>query len=278
MTDSAAALTYYTLLSLFPALLFFVAILGLVGEQGLVNDATQYLRDAGSPPETVDAVESFLKSAVEANSTAAGALVIGIVTTLYGASGAFGALGRALNTVWRVEEGRSFLRRKGTDLLWTLALLGLSIVTFVLIFLGGDLARDFLGSIGLGDSFAGLWLYLRWPAAFCTALLIYAIVYYAAPNVRIPHFTWITPGAIVGVVMWLLASAAFFFYVSNFGSYNKTYGTFAGIVILLVWLWLTNVALLFGAELNATIQVRRNPELSKTYDGPPLPVKEPAEA
>ena len=277
MTDSAASLTYYALMSLFPAMLFGVAILGLVGEQGLVTDATDYLRDAGAPTDTVDAVEGFLESAVEANSTAVGALVLGLLTTLYGASGAFGAMGRALNIVWRVDEGRSFLRRKGMDLAWTLINLILAVVTFILIFLGGDFARDVLGAIGLGDTAADLWLYLRGPAALATALLIYALVYYAAPNVEVPRFQWITPGAIVGVVAWLLISAAFFFYVANFGSYNKTYGAFAGVVILLVWLWLTNVAILFGAELNAAIKVRRTPEFPRTYDGPPLPEKEAAE-
>ena len=122
-----------------------------------------------------------------------------------------------------------------------------------------------------------MWLYARWPLALLAMILIYAILYFAAPNVEIRRFQWITPGAAFGVVAWLLASGLFFLYVSNFSSYEATYGAFAAAVILLVWLWLSNVVLLFGGELNAVIDLRRSPHLSETYDGPPLPEKEPAE-
>jgi len=202
--------------------------------------------------------------------------VIALGTSLWGASGAFGAVGRALNVVWRVEEGRNFIRKKAHDLGWTLALLVLVLVTFVLIFVGGDVAHDLLGRFGLGDV-GDLWLILRWPAALVLAMLVYAIVYYAAPNVEVPRFQFLTPGAVIGVVAWIVASAGFFFYVSNFSSYSATYGAFAGAVILLVWLWLTNVVLLLGAELNAVVDIRRSPELPEKYDGPPLPEKVPAE-
>ena len=156
--------------------------------------------------------------------------------------------------------------------------MALALITFVLVFLGGGLASDVLGKIGLGDTAATLWLYLRWPAALFVTMTIYAIVYYAAPNVEVRHFRWITVGAIIGVVLWILASALFFVYVSNFSSYSATYGAFAGAVILLVWLWVTNVALLFGAELNAVVDLRRAEHLPASYDGPVLPAKEPAEA
>jgi membrane protein len=154
----------------------------------------------------------------------------------------------------------------------------LALVTFVLIFLGGGLASDVLGKIGLGDTAATVWLYLRWPAALLVTMTIYAIVYYASPNVEVRHFRWITPGAVVGVLLWIVASGLFFVYVSNFSSYSATYGAFAGAVILLVWLWVTNVALLFGAELNAVVDLRRAAHLPPGYDGPVLPAKEPAEA
>jgi membrane protein len=277
MTDHAAALTYYSLLSLFPALLFGVAALGYFGRQGLISDAADYLLQAGAPEATVDAVTKALASAQSQRGTAFTALVIALGTSLWGASGAFGAVGRALNVVWRVEEGRNFIRKKAYDLLWTLVLLVLVLVTFVLIFVGGDLAHDLLGTIGLGGVGADLWLILRWPAALVLAMLVYAIVYFAAPNVDVPRFQLLTPGAVLGVVAWIVASAGFFFYVSNFSSYSATYGAFAGAVILLVWLWLTNVVLLLGAELNAVIDIRRSPELSQKYDGPPLPEKVPAE-
>jgi membrane protein len=278
MTDRAAGLTYYTLLSLFPGLLFIVAVLGFFGQQGLIDDATNALRDAGAPADTVSAVERALSAALEQRAAALTALVVGLVTALNGASGAFGAAGRALNVIWRVEEGRGFVRRKLNDLTWTLAVLVLVSTAFVLIFLGGDLAGDVLGAIGLGDTFATVWRIARWPAALLVATLVYAVVYFAAPNVKLRRFQFVTPGALVGVLIWIAASGAFFLYAANFSNYSATYGTFAGVVILLFWLWLTNIALLFGAELNATIDLRRTPELGPSYDGPPLPAKVPAEA
>ncbi len=278
MGDHAAALTYYSLLSLFPALLFGVAALGYFGRQSLISEATDYLLQAGAPRETVNAVTSALESAQSQRSTAATALVVALATSLYGASGAFGAVGRALNIVWRVEEGRNFIRQKAHNVGWTLALLVLVLITFVLIFVGGDVAQDLLGRIGLGTYVADVWLIARWPAALVVTMLIYAIVYYAAPNVEVPRFQFISPGAVVGVLTWIVASAAFFFYVSNFSSYSATYGAFAAVVILLVWLWLTNQVLLLGAELNAVIDLRRAPELPDSYDGPSLPEKVPADA
>ena len=278
ITDNAAALTYYSLLSLFPALLFCAALLGVFGQQGLIDDAASYLRDAGAPPDTVEAVTSALAAAQEQRGTAIAALVIGLATALNGASGAFGAAGRALNKIFRVEEGRGFVKHKAMDLLWTLLVMALVLVTFVLIFLGGGLASDVFDTIGLGDSAAVVWRIARWPAALAVAMLIYAIVYYAAPNVEVRQFRWITPGAVTGVMLWILASALFFVYVSNFSSYSATYGAFAGAVILLVWLWVTNLALLFGAELNATVGLRRAEHLPAAYDGPVLPAKDPAEA
>jgi membrane protein len=278
MTDSAAALTYYSLLSLFPALLFAVAVLGFFGQQGLITDAADYLRDAGAPASTVDSVTKALDSAQSQRSTAFTALVIGLALSLNGASGAFGAAGRALNRVWRVEEGRGLVHRKVNDIAWTLVVLVLVNITFVLIFLGGGLASDIAGEIGLDETAATIWRFARWPLALLSAMTIYAVVYYAAPNVEVRRFQWITPGAVFGVVTWIVASALFFLYVSNFSSYSATYGAFAAAVILLVWLWLTNVVLLFGAELNAAIDVRRSPDLPSSYDGPPLPEKVPAES
>ncbi len=278
MSDSAAALTYYSLMSLFPALLVAVAVLGVFGQASLITDTADYLKTAGAPDDTVNAVTSALQSAQEQRGAARTALVLGLALSLYSASGGFGAAGRALNRVWRVEEGRGLVRRKAGALLWTLVVLVLVLITFVLVFLGGGLASDVLGWLGLGETAADVWRIVRWPAAIWSATLVYAVVYYAAPNVEIRRFRWITPGAVVGVAVWLVASALFFVYVSNFSSYSATYGAFAGAVILLVWLWLTNVALLFGAELNAAIDVRRSPDLPERYDGPPLPAKVPADS
>ena len=277
MTDHAAALTYYSLMSLFPALLVAVAVLGVFGQQSLITDIADYLKTAGAPPATVDAVTSALDSAQRQRSTAITALVLGLGLSLYSASGAFGAVGRALNRVWRVDEGRGFVRRKVNDLLWTLGVLVLVLLTFVLVFLGGGLAADVLGLLGLGESAATVWRIVRWPAALVSAMLVYAVVYYAAPNVEIRRWQYITPGAVFGVVAWIAASAAFFLYVSELATYAATYGAFATVVILLIWLWLTNTVPLFGAELNAVVDVRRAPDLPQDYDGPVLPPKDPAE-
>jgi membrane protein len=278
MTQRAAALTYFALLSLFPALLVGVAILGAFGQQALVSDASDYLKQAGAPPETVDAVASALKSAQSQRSTAVTALVIGTATALYGASGAFGAAGSALNVVWRVEEGRGFVAHKLQNLLWTIVLLLLSLITTVLLFLGGGIADDALGKIGLGATAAQVWRIARWPAALLSAMLIYAVVYYAAPNVKVRHWRYITPGAVFGVAAWIVASLGFFVYVANFSSYSATYGAFAAVVILLVWLYLTSSILLLGAELNAVVDQRRARNLPPGYDGPILPPRDPADA
>jgi membrane protein len=278
VTDHAAALTYYALLSLFPGLLFGVALLGFFGQQGLVSDAARFLISVGAPSETIDAVTGALQGAQENRGTALTALVLAMMTSLYGASGAFGAVGRALNAIWRVEEGRSFVKHKAHDIGWTVVVVALVLVTGVLVFLGGALAEFVFERIGLGDTSAAVWRFARWPLALVAMVLIYAVVYFAAPNVEIRRFRWISPGAMFGVLAWLLASLGFFFYVANFGSYQATYGAFAGMVILLVWIWVSNVVLLFGAELNAVIDLRRSPHLPDRYDGPPLPAKEPAGA
>jgi membrane protein len=278
MTQWAAAMTYYSLLSLVPALLVGVAVLGFFGEQGLVDDAADYLKTAGAPTEVVDAVTAALESAQSKRGTALGAFVLGLATALWGATGAFSSAGAALNQVWRVEEGRGFVKHKLGILLWTLALLVLVLVTAVLVFLGGELAKDVLGLIGLGDDAATVWSVVRWPAALLSAMLVYAVVYYAAPNVEIRHWRYITPGAAFGVPAWIVASAAFFVYVSEFATYAATYGAFATVVILLIWMWLTNLVLLLGAELNAVIDLRRAPHLPPGYDGPLLPPKDPAGA
>jgi membrane protein len=278
VTDNAAALTYYSLLSLFPALLFATALLGVFGQSGLIDHAATYLERAGAPPDTVDAVTGALRSAMAQRGTAIVSLVIGLAVSLNGASGAFGAAGRALNKIFRVQEGRGFVRHKLNDLLWTLVVALLALVTFVAIFLGGGLASSVLRKIGLGHTAATIWLFVRWPAALAVTMAIYAIVYYAAPNVEVRRFRWISPGAVVGVALWIVASVGFFVYVSNFSSYGATYGAFAGAVVLLVWLWLTNVVFLFGAELNAVVDLRRARHLPLDYDGPVLPAKAPAEA
>jgi len=273
MTDHAAALTYYTMMSLFPALLVIVSLLGIVGDQSLVTNAVDYARSNGAPKEVVDALRSSLKSVVDAGGAVSITLVVGVAVALYGASGAFAGAGRALNSVYEVEETRPFIKHKLSDLGWTLVVIVLSIVALVSVFLGGGIAGDLFGTIGLGDTAASIWRFARWVVAIGAVLGVYAVQYSFAPNIEPREFRFVTPGAIAAVIVWILASAGFFVYVSNFGKYGATYGAFAGAVILLLWLYLTNIAFLFGAEINATID--------RDYwatQGGPSPETEPATA
>jgi len=262
LTDRAAALVYYALLSLFPALLASVSLLGLFGGQGLVTEASDYVLERGADRTTADAVESVLAQVLEGESSALGlALLVSVLLALNGASGAFAAAGRALNVINAVDEERGFVRRKLVDVAITIAALVLVLVVIAAVFVGGGIVEDIAGAIGLGDTGALVWRIARWPLALAAAMLAYGLIYAYAPAARPGpgRFRWISPGAAAGVLVWILASAAFFVYVANFSSYNATYGAFAAVVILLVWLWLSNVALLLGAEINAAIDRVRSP-------------------
>jgi membrane protein len=248
-THHAAALTYYALMSLFPTLLLAVSLLGLLGEfPATYNAIVTHLRDV-VPAVTLAPLDAAVRAALRSKSTAVAGLLIAILTALYGATGYLEAARRALNVVFEATRGRSFARRKLIDIASTFVLMALVLTTLVLMFAGGGLARK-----ALGPEAASVWRIARWPAAFASALLVFSFIYYVTPDVRQRAFRWITPGALVGVALWLAASAAFSTYLANFKSFNVTYGSFAAAIILLVWLWLTNVALLFGAEVNAEIE------------------------
>ena len=255
MTHHAAALTYYCLMSLFPVALLSASLLGVVGQYPETYDAIiGYLREV-APASVVAPLDSSLERALRNKGTATTTLVIGVVLAFYGTTGVLEAARRALNVVFEVEGGgRSFLRRKTIDVASTILLLALLLPTAVLVFVGGRFADDLLGFIGLGPTAAQIWSIARWPAAVAVAMLVFAYVYYVTPDVRQRSFRWVTPGAIVGVLLWLLASVAFSEYISSVADVGAIYGTFAGAIVLVAWMWLTNVALLFGAELNAEIE------------------------
>jgi len=255
MTHHAAALTYYGLMSLFPTLLLALSLLGVLGQYPETYDAIiGYLREV-APESVVAPLDSSLEGALRNKGTATTTLVIGVVLAFYGTTGVLEAARRALNVVFEVEGGgRSFLRRKTIDVASTILLLALLLPTAVLVFVGGRFADDLLGFIGLGPTAAQIWSIARWPAAVAVAMLVFAYVYYVTPDVRQRSFRWVTPGAIVGVLLWLLASVAFSEYISSVADVGAIYGTFAGAIVLVAWMWLTNVALLFGAELNAEIE------------------------
>lgn len=255
MTDRAAALTYYSMMSLFPALFVVVALLGLLGTEQLVEDAVQYASDQGADAEVANALEQSLQGAISRSGGGLGAaLVAAIALGAYGASGAFGAAGRALNKVHRVEDDRGFVHQKAANLGWTMVVVLLAIVTLISVFLGGQIAKDLFDEIGLGEEAGQVWNLARWVVALACALLIYAVVYAFAPDVDPRRMRWITPGAVLGVAAWILATIGFSYYVRNFGSYGATYGAFAAAVILLLWLWITNLCMLFGAELNVVLE------------------------
>jgi membrane protein len=255
MTDRAAALTYFAMMSLFPALLVGVSLLGLFGQQGLVQDASNYLLEHGADETTADVVRKTLQNMINASSGALGAtLLVSTALALNGASGAFGAAGRALDVAFGVTEGRGFVRRKLTDLAAALAVIVLFAVVIVATFLGGQIADDLFGKIGLGETAATVWSYARWPAALIAATVAYGLVYRLAPDVRPPTVRWISVGAIVGIALWLLLSFGFSIYLRNFATYGAAYGTFGAAIVLLLWLYLSANAFLFGAAVNAERQ------------------------
>jgi membrane protein len=247
-THHAAALTYYALMSLFPVLLLAVSLLGVLGEfPSTYNAIVRHLRGV-VPAVTLAPLTAAVKAALKDRGTAAAALALAVATALYGGTGYLEAARRALNVVFEVQRGRSFIRRKLTDVASLFVLLALVLTTLVLVFAAGGVAHRVLG-----PEAASVWRIARWPGAFASALLVFSFIYYVTPDVRHRAFRWVTPGAFAAVAVWLAASAAFSEYLANFKSFNVTYGSFAAAIILLVWLWLTNLALLLGAEIDAQI-------------------------
>jgi membrane protein len=254
MTHHAAALTYYALMSLFPTVLLAVSLLSLVGQYPETYDAIiGYLRGV-APAEVVAPLDSSLRGALQSKGTAATTLVVSVVVVLYGTTGVLEASRRALNVVFEVRSGRSFLRRKAVDVASTFVLMVLVLVSLVLVFVGGRFAADLLGFVGLGSTAAQVWSIARWPAAVLVAMVLFSFVYYVTPDVQHRAFRWITPGAVAGVLLWLGASYAFSLYLKSIAQVSAIYGAFTAAIVLVGWLWLTNVALLYGAELNAEIE------------------------
>jgi membrane protein len=253
MTQHAAALTYYGLMSLFPAALLAVSLLGLIGQYPDTYDAIiGYLRKV-APASVVAPLDSSLRTALQHKGTAATTLVVSIVVALYGTTGVLEAARRAMNVIFGIKHGRSFFMRKLIDVASSVVLMVMVLTTLVLVFVGGRFANDLFGFIGLGGDGAHIWSLVRWPLAVVVAMLGFAGVYYVTPDVKHRSFRFVLPGAVVAVVLWLLASYAFSTYVSRIADVGALYGTFTAAIVLVGWMWLTNIALLFGAELNAEL-------------------------
>ena len=257
-TDLAAALTYYAVLSLFPALLVMVSLLGVVGQGKRTTDAVlQVIRDLG-PPGVVDTLHAPIQQLVNSPS-ADFALVAGLLGALWSASGYVGALGRALNRIYGMEEGRPVWKLRPLQLVLTLVGLILAAAVAFMLAVSGPVAKAVGDAISAGHAALTVWNIARWPVILVFVIAAVAILFHATPNVRQPKFRWISVGAAVAILVWVAASVLFGVYVDNFGSFNKTYGTLAGVVVFLLWLWITNLALLFGAELD--VELERGREL-----------------
>jgi membrane protein len=260
LTDWAAALTYYSVLALFPGLIVLVAILGLAGQHPETTNALlDIVRDLG-PASAVDTFRGPIESVVKSNSGAGALLGLGLLGAIWSASGYVGAFIRASNAIYEVEEGRPFWRLRPLQIAITLAMVLLLALVAISIVVTGPLARSIGDAIGIGDTAVTTWNIAKWPVIVVVVMGMFAVLYYVAPNVRQPQLRLVTPGGVVAVLVWLVVSAGFAVYVANFGSYDKTYGSLGGVVVFLVWLWLSNLALLFGAELDAELERARELE------------------
>jgi membrane protein len=258
LTDLAAALTYYGVLAIFPMLVVIVSLLGLVGHsvtQSLIHNLSTV-----APGTTKQILTDAIKNIQSDRGASGVAFVIGLVAAMWSASGYVAAFMRASNVVWDVEEGRPFYKTVPVRLAVTFVTVGLLTLSAAAVVFTGSLAGKLGNLIGVGSTAVQVWDIAKWPVLALIVVLILAILYYTGPNVRQPGFRWVTPGGVVAVVLWIVASAAFAFYVANFSSYNKTYGAIASVVIFLVWLWITNIVILLGAELNAEIERGRQIE------------------
>jgi membrane protein len=252
-TDLAAGLTYYAVLALFPAAIALVSLLGVVGQaQNSVKTVLDVLRPLVSP-STLNTIQPALTNIATSPGAGIG-LIVGLLGALWSASGYVSAFGRAMNAVYEIDEGRPFWKLRPVTLLVTLVAILLIALVLVMLIVSGPLASSLGSVIGLSSAVVTVWNIVKWPVIVLFVVLIVAILYYATPNVKQPRFRWVSVGAFVAITIWILASIAFAFYVATFGSYDKTYGSLAGAVVGLLWLWLTNVALLFGAELDSELE------------------------
>jgi membrane protein len=258
-TDQAAGLTYYAVLAVFPALLALFSVLGLVGQgQKAVTAITDIMKPLVSQ-DTLNTFTPVLESL--AQSQGAGlALVIGVAGALWSASGYVGAFGRAMNRIYEIDEGRPFWKLRPLMLLITLGAVLLSALVLVMLIVSGPLAESIGTKLGVGSTAVTAWNIVKWPVIGLIVMMVVALLYYATPNVKQPKFKWISVGAAIAILIWVLASIAFAFYVSNFSNYNKTYGSLAGVIVTLLWLWITNLALLLGAEVDSEMERGRELE------------------
>jgi len=255
LTDWAAALTYYAVLALFPAMLALIALVGIFGQYPQTTDALlDIVRQISGNESALNGLRDTINEIVQHKGGAGALLGLGLAGALWSASGYIGAFMRASNVIYEVEEGRALWKLRPLQVAVTLAILLLAAMLLIALVVTGPVAKAIGDTIGIGSTAVTIYQIAKWPLMAAVVLAILGVLYYAAPSARLPKLQWLSPGAVFALVVWVIASAAFGFYVANFGSYNKTYGTLGGAISLLVWLWITNLAVLFGQELNAEIE------------------------
>ncbi|MFI9755385.1 YihY/virulence factor BrkB family protein [Streptomyces collinus] len=249
LTDRAAALTYYGVLALFPALLVLVSMLGLTGKS-TTDKVTENVRELvpGSAGDIITRAVDQLQGNAGAGSLMA---IVGLVLAVWSASGYVGAFIRSANAVYDMPEGRPVWKLLPMRVGVTVVLLVLAVISSLIVVFSGGLAKQAGDALGIGDTALTVWSIAKWPVLVLLVVLMIAILYWAAPNAKVKGFRWITPGSLLALLIWMVASAGFAVYVANFASYNKTYGTMAGVIVFLVWLWITNLAILLGLEFDA---------------------------
>lgn len=253
-TDLAAALTYFSVLSLFPMLLALSSLLGVFGQGASTTEALlQVVSDLGVADDQLEVIETYVSN-MQGSQGAGLALIAGLLGALWAASNYVNAFSRMMNAVYEVEEGRPVWKLRPVMLLVTLVIVLLIALVGLSLVFTGDVARAVGDVIGLGSTAVTVWNIAKWPVMLAIVILIVALLYWATPNVQQPKFRWISPGAIVAILVWILASVGFGFYVANFGNYNATYGALAGVIIMLIWLYITNITLVLGAEIDAELE------------------------
>lgn len=265
----AAQLAYYMVLALFPLVLVLVSVMGTFSSPQLAESLLEYFREV-LPAEVYALIESYMADVLGGRNPAPGLLSFGILGTLWAASGALSALINALNRIYGIRETRPFWKVKGLAILLTLGLSGLVFLGVFLLVLGPHLGTAVAEFFGLGSLFEMVWHVVRWPVALVFLMVAVVLIYYLAPDAGQP-FRWITPGGFAGVLLWVLASLAFSFYVGNFGAYDATYGSIGAVIVLLLYLYISSLTILLGAELNAAL-LRTKEEVSgeRILQGEPL--------
>ena len=249
----AAQLSYYFLLALFPLLLFLTSVLGLIaGEDSELRSNLFGYLSAVLPPAAADIINTSVNEAV--NASGGGKVSLGILATLWAASNGMGAISESLNVAYDVKEARPWWKSRLIAIFLTITLAVLIITALVLVLMGGDIAEWLAAHLGLGNVFEWGWKILQWPVVLGFVLLAFGLIYYFAPDLRDHDWLWVTPGSVIAVVLWLLASFVFRLYLEYFDSYSATYGSLGAVIILMLWFYFTGIAILIGGEINSEIE------------------------